>query len=220
VSELKARFKLEAWSLWDRPEKPEVPQVPAMLRRRASAADRMALKAAFDCYASADPVATVFCSRLGEIHRSVELMDLMVKGEGHLPMSFSLSVHNAASGLFSIARADASASASVAAGRDSLPMGIFEACAQMKKGAPKVLLVAYDDAIPQPFKAFNEGPDRPFALALLISPGESFELLRAAGPERAEGPAEGLIPLELGAFLASKEASLLSSGWRWSRLDA
>lgn len=212
----KVEFSVQAHSLWDRPgEKPEVPQVPMMLRRRASLADRMALKTAFDAFPGAESVATVFCSRHGEVQRSVELLELMAKGEGQLPMSFSLSVHNAASGLFGISRGDHKASSSIAAGRDSLAMGVFEACSLLMGGEPRVLLVSYDDALPQVFKPYADNSDEPHALAMLMVKGAGFSLERAG--EDFDGPGEKHPAQRLGAFLAGRDKQLRCGAWLWRR---
>ena len=189
--------------------------MPALLRRRASAADRMALKAAFEAWPSPESVATVFCSRHGEVQRSVELMEMTARGEGQLPMSFSLSVHNAASGLFGISRGDRKASTSLAAGRDTLAMGVFEACMLLGQGEPKVLMVAFDDALPLPLQGFAEHGDAAAALALLLTPGSEFSLGRAEGADHGpHGPSQAA---GLAAFLNSKESLLQSGGWAWRR---
>lgn len=206
-------FKISAWAYWDKlGEKPDVPQVPMMLRRRASVADRMALKVAFEVWPTNESIASVFCSRHGEVARSVELLDLMSKGEGHLPMSFSLSVHNAASGLFGIARGDTRASTSVAAGPDTLEMGISEACALLAGGESKVLLVNYDDALPGALGEFKDDEDRPFALAMLLTQGDDFSLERTGGSVRRSQHALALAP-----FLKSEEKSLQTGSWIWRR---
>jgi hypothetical protein len=208
-------FNISAWSFWDKAgERPEVPQVPMMLRRRASLADRMALKTAFEVWPSGESIASVFCSRHGEVARSVELLELMAKGEGQLPMSFSLSVHNAASGLFGIARGDTKASTSVAAGPETLEMGISEACALLKGGEARVLLVNYDDALPAPLAPYKDDEDRPFALAMLLEAGDAFSLEITKG---AAGAARSQHALALAPFLKSAEKSLQTGRWAWRR---
>jgi len=140
-------------------------------------------------------------------------MEMTARGEGQLPMSFSLSVHNAASGLFGISRGDRKASTSLSAGRDTLAMGVFEACMLLKQGEPRVLLAAFDDALPLPLKAFADDGDQAAALALLLAPGNEFSLERA--PEA--GPASQAPYRELAAFLESGDSLLQSGGWAWRR---
>jgi hypothetical protein len=220
-------FSVARWSAWAPDEtaprkRPEIPEVPMLLRRRASFADCLALRVAFDCAGSLGPMPAVFCSRYGEVHRSVEMLEALSKNEPFSPMTFGLSVHNAAAALYSIARADTSATSTVAAGRDSLPEGVLEACGLLASGAPRVLLVAYDDVLPEAFGAYADAGDRPAALGLVLEPaGEgacSLELAHSEEPELA--PSEPQVA-SVARFLKDGGRALeIRSGarlWLWSR---
>lgn len=221
------RFSIARWSAWtpeeDAPRKrPEIREVPMLLRRRASFADCAALRVAFDCAGALGPMPAVFCSHRGEIHRSVEMLGALSKNEPLSPMTFGLSVHNAAATLYSISRGDTSPANTIAAGRDSLPEGVLDACAVLATGAPQVLLVAYDDRLPEEFGRFADAGDRPAALALVLETegprGCSLELRRG----RAPGPA---LPepqvVSVARFLKQEGRSLeLCHGtrrWVWRR---
>src|SRR5688572_17017530 len=105
------------------PASAKIREFPALLGRRASRSGRAGLRAALDCmHGLGGPVSTVFASRHGEVHRSVELLEALARAEPLSPMAFSLSVHNAAAGIFSIGRVVRSGSTSVAAGGDYLRM--------------------------------------------------------------------------------------------------
>lgn len=188
-----------------------------MLRRRASVAARMALKAAFDSLPGGEKLPTVFCSRHGEVGRSVELMEMMARGEGHLPMSFSLSVHNAAAGLYGIARNDTSNSVTLAAGKNTLPMAIFEACALMQQGEEKVLVVDFDDVVPRPFAQFRDETDPAFALALLLGPGKMFSLKASESAPQEEPKIAQCQAPHVAKFFASQKARLDLGHWVWQR---
>jgi hypothetical protein len=225
----RVRFSIARWSAWSpdaaAPRKrPEIPEVPMLLRRRASFADCLALRVAFDCAGALGPMPVVFCSRYGEVHRSVEMLEALSKNEPFSPMTFGLSVHNAAAALYSIARGDRSATSAVAAGRDSLPEGVLEACGVLAAGAPRVLLVAYDDGLPEAFGRFADDGDRPAALGLLLEPAGkdaySLELGRCETPETP--PTEPQVA-SVARFLKESGRTLeLSHGarrWIWSRDD-
>lgn len=198
--------------------------MPVLLRRRAGFADSLALRVAFDCVGPNDPMPAVFCSRFGEVHRSVEMLEALTKGEPLSPMTFGFSVHNTASALYSIARGDTSATSSVAAGHDTFPQGVLDACGLLAEGAPRVLLVAYDDSLPEAFGLFADEGDRPAALGLVLEPaGRSFyslELTRCDPPER---PRTEPAVLSLTRFLeeGDRELSLASGArrWTWRRHD-
>ena len=195
-----------------------------LLRRRASFADCMALRVAFDCAGALGPMPAVFCSRYGEVHRSVEMLGNLVKNEPFSPMTFGLSVHNAPAALYSIARGDTSATSAVAAGRDSLPEGVLEACGVLGTGAARVLLVAYDDRLPEVFDPYADDGDRPAALGMVLEPAGkdaySLELGRAGTPGL---PLPEPQVVSVARFLKQGARTLeLSCGarrWIWSRRD-
>ena len=80
---------------------------------------------------------TVFCSRHGEVSRSVDLLMDLAKAEPLSPTSFGLSVHNATAGLFSIARSDHTNSIALAAGQSSVEHAVIEACGLLADGEPR-----------------------------------------------------------------------------------
>jgi hypothetical protein len=197
-------------------------EFPALLGRRASRSDRAGLRAALDCSEGLGPVATVFASRHGEVHRSVELLTALARDEPLSPMAFSLSVHNAAAGLFSIGREDRSASSSVAAGRDSLPMAMLEACGVLAEGAPRVLVVAHDEPVPALFEPYLDESAPHAGAAFLLEPaGEKpffLDHLAAEPPVNAE---QGHL-LAVLRFLLDEERTQLQinhgrRSWRWRR---
>ena len=196
----------------------------SLLRRRASFADSLALRVAFDCVPAGELMPAVFCSRYGEVHRSVEMLEALTKGEPLSPMTFGFSVHNTASALYSIARGDTSATSSVAAGHDTLPEGLFEACGLLAEGAPRVLLAAYDDGLPEAFGRFAEEGDRPAALGLVLEPagadGYSLELARCDVPGL---PLPEPQVVSVARFLerGDRELTLVSGPrrWIWRRHD-
>lgn len=220
----------DAWRTWaagdaplDGEESPKLPEFPPLLARRASRADRIALRAALDCCASSsEPVPTVFASRHGEVHRSLELLEALARGEGLSPTSFSLSVHNAAAGLFSIGRNDRSPSTSLAAGLDSLPMAVLEAAGLLEEGAPRVLVVVYEEPLPAPFQPYVAEREPCAAVALLLEREAprpfTLELVSGGADQNLE---QGhLLPFL--RFLAREQERELSvrhgaRGWRWRR---
>lgn len=218
------RFRIAQWSWWEPPSpgaNADIPEVPPLLRRRASAADRSALRVAFDCVGASGQTRAVFCSRHGEVHRSVELLEQLSRGEPLSPTAFSVSVHNAAAALYSLTRGDTSPSAALAAGADSFPQGVLEACAQLASGAEEVLVVGYDDALPAPFRAFTEPTDAACALALLLRPAEGKGFSLSLEPSGGAPSTDGAhLPLLAGFLREERNELEWVSGprrWRWAR---
>lgn len=221
------RFHIARWSAWrsdkNLENKPEISELPMLMRRRASLADRMALRVAFDCVEPGNhSMPAVFCSRHGEVHRSVELLETLAKDEPLSPMDFSLSVHNTAAALYSIARGDTSPMCALAAGQDSLAEGVFEACGILSEGSPQVLLVAYDDQLPVQFKRFTDDTDQPGAIALLLEPAgqKAYSLeLRRSQAHTPQSPEPQI--LSVTRFLESVEPILeithAPRRWIWRR---
>jgi hypothetical protein len=151
---------------------PEPPYAPALLppneRRRATAAVRQAFRAAEDAIgAHADPkaLASVFASSDGDmtvLHRICEAL----AGEPRVisPTDFHNSVHNAASGYWSIAAQCMSPTTTLAAFDASFTAGLIEAAALVRDLQADVLLVAYDAVAPSPLLA-----KRPLQMAASVA---------------------------------------------------
>src|SRR4030095_12515293 len=153
----------EAWIAWAKANHviagdiaAPVQAMPPMLRRRAGFLGKMALEVAYQCLGQRIDVPTVFCSRHGEASRSVDLLLDLAKGVPLSPTSFGLSVHNAAAGLFSIARLDHASSTALAAGKSSVEHAVIEACGLLAEAESEVLLVVYDLPLPQIVAAFQD----------------------------------------------------------------
>jgi hypothetical protein len=142
-----------------------------MLRRRASLPGKMALNAAYSAISAAadqTEIPVVFCSRHGECGRSAELLIDLAQNLPLSPTAFSLSVHNATGGLFSIARRDHANSLALAAGHSTIEHAAIEACSLLADGASAVLLVASDGPLPEAFSKFTDCNEQPFGWAWLV----------------------------------------------------
>ena len=153
-----------------RTPEPALSLMPAMLRRRASQAGKMALQAAYAaCGALSDAeIPVIFCSRHGECLRSADLLTDLAQGLPLSPTAFSLSVHNATGGLFSIARHDHANSLALAAGHSTVEHAVIEACGLLADGAAAVLLVAADGQLPAMYREFADCDEQAFGWAWLL----------------------------------------------------
>jgi hypothetical protein len=101
----------------------------------------------------------IFSSAHGEVNKSLEMLQSMQKGEEVSPTAFSLSVHNAISGLFSMAYGCHREITVIAPGQDGIAPAFIEALGLLQEGhADEVLIVLYDE----PLSDFY--PSLPFAL--------------------------------------------------------
>lgn len=212
-----------AWSkaperLADGGEQPDVGFLPALQRRRLSRLARMVFQVAWPLAEGHSALPLVFTSRHGETPRNLAILkDLAVK-EPLSPTQFSLSVHNAIIGQWSIMRGDTSEMTALAGEGDGLEMAMLEALSLLAEGAPAVLLVIGEEAQPEPYAPFIDDVPFPYALALLLTPGDDWRLaLHNASGAHSGWPH----PLSLIQCLSSNGTSLQHTWkerqWIWSR---
>lgn len=164
---------------------PDVSFLPAMQRRRLSRLARMAFHVAWPLAEGYDRLPFIFVSRHGETPRTFELLTELARGEPLSPTHFSLSVHNAVIGLWSILRGQTCEMAALAAEGDGLEHGLLEACALLAEGAPAVLLVVAEEQPPQAYGQWVNDVPFPYALGLLITPGQRCQLSLGHAPATA-----------------------------------
>ena len=134
------------WSSWPATASaaPEIGFIEPMVRRRLSTLSKVALKVAHDCVAE-DAVRVVFASRHGELRRTTDILRNISAGEPVSPTAFSLSVLNAMTGVFGIARGDRSAASAISAGPQTLGYALLEAYAQYATQPDSPVLLVYAD---------------------------------------------------------------------------
>lgn len=210
------------WQAWledrESPEPEALPDVrglPPLLRRRLDRCGRMALHTAWPCAEGVPSVQSVFASRHGAIERTLELLREMAQQQGVSPTSFSLSVHNSTAGLFSIARGDRGAATAVAAGADTLTLGLLEGASLVAEGADAVLVCYADDALKAPYEPYVDGANRrhPFSISLLLTRPEGAPLvcrLRRGTASEGEMPEAALM-----RFLLDGTDTTLGTGQPW-----
>ncbi len=142
---------------------PAVPEMPAMTRRRLSPLGRTAVQAAWWCQDAVDTTGdapggtgcpVIFASRYGDVQRTLQLQDELASGQALSPTAFGLSVHNAISAQYSIARGDRGNYIAIAAGAASAAAGLLEAGSLLADGAREVLLVCHEEGVPAPYDRY------------------------------------------------------------------
>lgn len=115
---------------------PDVAFLPAMQRRRLSRLARMAFSVGWPLAEGLQDLPLVFISRHGETPRTLDILSDLANEQPLSPTQFSLSVHNAVIGLWSILRNETSEMTALAAAGDGLEHGMLEAAALLNEGAP------------------------------------------------------------------------------------
>ncbi|WP_137937816.1 beta-ketoacyl synthase chain length factor [Chitinivorax sp. B] len=166
---------LEAWQAWASglldmaaEGEPGLSAMAPMLRRRAGRLDRLACEVGYQVMSDETGIPVVFCSRHGAAERSLALLNELTLGQPLSPTAFGMSVHNATSGLFSIARKDTANATALAGGSLSGVAGVVEACGLLQDRADHVLVIVADSLLPNAYRHFADEPDRAFAWAWLL----------------------------------------------------
>ncbi|WP_233595552.1 MULTISPECIES: beta-ketoacyl synthase chain length factor [Corallococcus] len=222
-----------AWEAWlEKPHPlpaegtPALAEMPAMMRRRVDRLGRIALQATYQAHADAPEAPVLFASRYGDLGRSVELLTQLARSEPLSPTSFSLSVHNAIGALYSIARGDTASYGAIAAGEETVEAAFTEACGLLADGVPRVMVVLYDEPVPEPWRHFSPTVGFPHAWACLLAADSGANAIRLdchAGPPDADAGEQDGLPADLRAlrFLVSGarqwEHPVGARRWRWER---
>lgn len=157
-------------------EAPKGTLVPLRERRRMS----VLTKALADVYAEAlaasrddaSAVASVFGSALGEAATMIGLLDQMWSAEGALsPMKFVMSVHNAASGVVSVATQNRGFTTSLGADFDTPAMALAEGIGLVLARNEPVVICCGDEAAPSDLVRENGGWEL-LACAIALAPVE------------------------------------------------
>lgn len=201
---------------------PTLPQVPANTRRRLSSMTRIAFDVALAANQEQVAIITpsIFASRHGDLHKTVQLLQQLGAQEALSPTQFALSVHNAISGQFSIYSQNTADSTAIAAGADSLCYAILEAAARFASDpeVEQILVVYCDEPVPGLYAEFCADPAKPVALALLLhrNQGQQIEFNLQSDPESIAEPDQAL---KLLAFLQGDITTLCLAGnaqqWLW-----
>jgi hypothetical protein len=198
--------------------------VPKLLARRLSPLARAVFNVASAVVGQRHAMPVIFSSAHGEICKSLEMLKIIQSGEPLSPTAFSLSVHNAIAGLFSIAHENRQEITVLAPGIEGIAPAFVEGLGLLQEGAESVLLLLYDEPIADfyPVAPFNLNCVMPCAVALLLSQeGEGSHMALTRSGQLSE---DGEQPAQLLAFLnfLLADSPILTLGnrghcWTWRR---
>ena len=199
IQDEKLKFAVERWCLWepqtDTPalcsqysrgiksseslDKPDLATVPAMQRRRLGTLARSVFHVLTRCTDPGAQEPAIFSSHMGEIGRTQGILDTLAADEPVSPASFSLSVHNAIAGQWSLIRGIRAPMVALAPPANSPVPALLEAAGILAEDEYEAVnVVFYDEPYPTFYSPFMEGPAAVTALALRLV---------VAGAEQREG---------------------------------
>ena len=174
---------VKEWRVWlqqnEHPqgnEPPPLSHIKPMQRRRLSLLARSVFETSARCleqipeqHRSTNDVGCLFANAYGQCDTTVKMLQTLAQAEPTSPAAFSLSVHNAIAGQFSIAHMLTGASATMAPGRDGLGGVFLEAAGLLEEQRCKYLLLCcFEAPIPDTLKPYDVNPPTPMAAAFLL----------------------------------------------------
>lgn len=155
--------------------------LPPAERRRAGALIKLTLATGLEAIIhaglEASTLPTVFASSGGDGENCHALCETLASDDPQIsPTRFHNSVHNTASGYWSIATGATAPSSVLAAHDASFAAGLLEALTQAVVDHTRVVLIACDTAYPEPLRNARPIPDA-FGIALVLAPQRSERAL-------------------------------------------
>ena len=197
-------------------------RVPKLLARRLSPLAKAVFNVAEPCLQDGKELPVVFSSAHGEICKSLVMLQTIQAGQELSPTAFSLSVHNAIAGLFSIAFNNSQEITVIAPCQEGIAPAFVEALGLLHEGEEEVLLIFYDEPIADfypiaPFRLTN--PD-PCVLGLRIAlTGDGLALnLERSTQSRDDGEHPVQLPEFIRFLLGDKPSMSLGNpghSWTW-----
>ena len=193
---------------------PDTAFIEPLLRRRLSALGRGMLHCAGRVAADVPALRSVFASQHGEPSRTMPMLEDLARGLEISPTQFSMNVHNAVAGIWSISRQDRSACTALGAGPETFGWGLLEAYSlhRANGGAP-VLFVYGDDRLPEVLAEFEPMQAPLHAVAFLIAtPGtRQLQVRRDAAQD-----APMAMPQSLHCLRAMSDGPAATGPWTWA----
>ena len=148
--------------------------LPAAERRRSGAQVKLTLATGLEAIAAAGLEAallpSVFSSSGGDGENCHALCEMLASDDRQIsPTRFHNSVHNTASGYWSIATGSMAPSSVLGAFDASFGAGLLEAITQVLVENRRVVLLTCDTAYPEPLRSLRPIPDA-FGMALVLAP--------------------------------------------------
>ncbi|MDH2372914.1 beta-ketoacyl synthase chain length factor [Cobetia sp. 3AK] len=167
---------------------PRAEQVPAILRRRLSPVGQACCKLLFTLDPEGD-LPIIHASRHGDTSKILALLDSATQPQEALsPARFSLSVHNAILGMYSITRQSHQPLEALAACGDEFDALMSEALGYLGE-REEVIVLFSDIAAPEAFQHHGDYPEHASAVAMRLSRTSPEAPRLAALPVDAEEPA-------------------------------
>ncbi|GLR70753.1 3-oxoacyl-ACP synthase [Agaribacter marinus] len=147
---------------------PNLKHVPMMLRRRFNQLGKGAMGAISALPFEEQNLPCVFASQHGDTVLTLSLLESIAQDEDMSPTGFSLAVHNAVSGLYSIACKNKQAITAISASNGHLVSALIEVAGQLQVH-DRVLCVLYDVPLPEVYSPYSRTLPFPYAISMVFN---------------------------------------------------
>ncbi|PCD00883.1 beta-ketoacyl synthase chain length factor [Halopseudomonas pelagia] len=185
------------------------PLLPAMLRRRLDNAGRAVCEILALLDHTGDyPI--IYASRHGDVTSSLDMLTSLARGDELSPARFSMSVHNAVMGVYSIARKHHSPIQALGAAGDEFEALMCEALGYLATGHKAVIVVLSEGEMPAEYADYAEHCEQPSVVAMRLTSHLGRKLV-SAPCARPGHPT----PLDIMAWLEAPDTWLAArQSWR------
>lgn len=148
-------------------ELPKPQYYPKAQLRRLSPFSKVALHTLDMPSALSDNLPLIFASQHGDLAKTVQLIKDAALGDELSPTQFTLSVHNATTGLFGIATNNSAPTTTISAGHNTFVEGLIEASMQCTQEKTAVIYSYCDFDVPEEYREFEQRkPARSISMVL------------------------------------------------------
>ena len=184
---------------------PDVSFVPAMIRRRMSDLEKIAVGLAGKIAPTDTNYTVVFASKFGEWGQTVHLIKQFFNDGEMSPSGFSNSVHNAAPGQFSLITKNTNSYTAIAAGDDTLEMAILKAISENTN----VMVIFAGEHSPEIYTPILKTEQDAFGMAFMIKPDGNRAIKITSGT-----PDAPTLTFDMMAdFLSGRIKSITTKNW-------
>jgi hypothetical protein len=239
VSEL--TFAIKRWSAWlpDQPidnsklawpngrnlalelTTPDLSFLPLMQRRRLTPLARAAVAVAWDCWQSGDQIPTIFCSTHGETTSCFNILSVLADNQDVSPTQFTLSVHSGVAAVFSILTNNQAATIAMAPSTNNHTNALLEAYALICDQSTDILVVFYDQPIPEIFRATTNSPSTLSAFAMRLGKPKSQSgehLLNVIPAQNKQTHDNGKSLETIINAICNGQTQIEDGQWRWKTM--
>ncbi|WP_262500938.1 beta-ketoacyl synthase chain length factor [Pseudohalioglobus sediminis] len=150
-------------------EKPSLKSIPPIQRRRLGKLARVVFHVLEEAMGDISDQVVIFSSRMGEIQRTQSILEAIASQHAVSPADFSLSVHNAIAGQWSLIHKVRQPLLALAPGNGGPVPALLEAYAHLISGeTDRIAVVCFEENYPEFYQPYIHGPQAPTALALQL----------------------------------------------------